>query len=154
MDVLIVLSFFCVLAAVAWIDHRTMEIPDILPAAVLLLSAASCLAGREPDLFSRVLGFFSVSLPMLLMTLAVPGAFGGGDIKLMAACGAFLGWRSALEACLFAILGGGMWGIWLLVSGKAGRKDHFAFGPFLCAGAVIAFFWGDQILGWYLSLLP
>ncbi len=154
MDVLIVLSFLCVLAVVAWTDHRTMEIPDILPAAILFLSVAAYLTGREPDLFSRFIGFFSVSLPMLLMTLAIPGAFGGGDIKLMAACGAFLGWRTALESSFFAILGGGIWGIWLLISGKAGRKDHFAFGPFLCAGAVIAFFGGDQILGWYLSLLP
>lgn len=148
------IAFFCILAAVGWIDQRTMEVPDRLSSAVLLLAVADQLTGGGPALFSSVLGTCAVSVPMLLMTLAIPGAFGGGDIKLMAACGAFLGWRLALEAFFLAVLGGGVWGCWLLVSGKAGRKDHFAFGPFLCTGAAVSYLWGEELLSWYLSLLP
>lgn len=153
MEMLIMTAFTGVLAVVAWIDGRTMEIPDELSVAVLLLSGAASFTDSSVSVFSRIAGLFSVSLPMLLLTLAVPGAFGGGDIKLTAACGVFLGWRRNLLGFFFAVLGGGSWAAWLLLRKKAGRKDHFAFGPFLCAGMVTALFWGDKILDWYLSLL-
>ena len=90
---------------------------------------------------------------MLLLTLAVPGAFGGGDIKLMGACGAFLGWKITLVSAFIAILFGGMWGIGLLLGKKKSRKDHFAFGPFLCIGMVIGLLWGGQIISWYMGFL-
>ena len=48
-----------------------------------------------------------VSVPMLLLTLAVPGAFGGGDIKLMAASGFFLGMDAIVCAMMFGLLTGG-----------------------------------------------
>ena len=145
--------FFGLLAVAAVVDQETMEIPDCLPMAVGLLSVAA-MAG-EPNLLlqislgERLSGLFSVSVPMLLLALAVPGAFGGGDIKLMAACGMFLGWKLNVLALFFAVMAGGLWGIWLLARGKAGRKDFFAFGPFLCMGMAAAVFWGDALLGWY-----
>lgn len=149
--------FFMILAVTAWIDGRTMEIPNIFPAFVLLLAVFSAgigwMTGSGLPLSARILGFFAVSLPMLLLTVMIPGAFGGGDIKLAAACGAFLGWRLTIVAAFFAVLGGGCYGIWLLAAKKAGRKEHFAFGPFLCAGMAIAYCWGETILGWYLNLL-
>ena len=123
----------------------------------LILSAISVLL--EPEgllqmpLASRIIGFFSASVPMLLLALAIPGAFGGGDIKLMAACGAFLGWKRNLLALFFAVLGGGVWGIWLLLKKKATRTDAFAFGPFLCTGMAISLFWGERLLLWYLKEL-
>lgn len=52
------------------------------------------------------------------------GAFGGGDIKLMAACGVFLGWRLTLVSTVLAILGGGIYGIWLMAAKKAARKEN------------------------------
>lgn len=149
--------FTVILAAAALIDGRTMEIPDRFPAMILMLALLAAAVGMRTaegsqlPLSSRILGFFAVSLPMLLLTAAVPGAFGGGDIKLTAACGAFLGWKLVVLAAFFAILGGGCYGIWLLAAKKAGRKEHFAFGPFLCAGMVIACFWGEAILEWYLT---
>jgi len=81
------------------------------------------------------------------------GAFGGGDIKLMAAAGLFLGWQNTLLAMFLGILGGGLYGIWLLAAKKADKKDHFAFGPFLCAGIVIAMLLGEPILQWYCAFL-
>ncbi len=149
--------FLGVLTVTAAVDQETMEIPDSLPITVLILSAISVLL--EPEgllqmpLASRIIGFFSASVPMLLLALAIPGAFGGGDIKLMAACGAFLGWKRNLLALFFAVLGGGVWGIWLLLKKKATRTDAFAFGPFLCTGMAISLFWGERLLLWYLKEL-
>lgn len=149
-----VTAFFlmAVLTAVAFIDADTMEIPNGLPILVFVLAVAGALLGMEPSLSSRLIGFFAVSAPMLLLTLAVPGAFGGGDIKLMAAAGAFLGWKLSLVAAFLAIVAGGIYGVYLLASKKKGRKEHFAFGPFLCAGIGAAVLWGDAILNWYLQL--
>ncbi|MDO5418356.1 MAG: prepilin peptidase [Lachnospiraceae bacterium] len=144
-------AFFGLLTAAACIDMATMEIPDHIPAAILILSLLSWLTGHEPSFRTRMLGLFCVSVPMLILTYVVPGAFGGGDIKLMAACGAFLGWRRCLCAMLLAVLGGGLWAAWLLAGKKADRKDQFAFGPFLCLGAAVSLLWGEELLRWYLS---
>ena len=100
-------------------------------------------------MLDRLIGALCVSLPMLVVALVIPGGFGGGDIKLMVVLGAFLGWRHTLLTGFFALFGGGIYAIYLLKKGKAGRKDHFAFGPFLCAAAGFAIFWGDSILNWY-----
>ena len=71
----------------------------------------------------------------------------------MAAAGLFLGWQNTLLAMFFGIVFGGMYGIYLLASKKAGKKDHFAFGPFLCAGIVIAMLFGGPVLEWYCAFL-
>lgn len=97
--------------------------------------------------------FFSVSLPLFAITLAVPGAFGGGDIKLMAVIGFFLGWKMSLTAFMLAVFSGGIYGIGLLLSKKKGAKEHFAFGPFLCAGTALTLFVGEWLLSWYLSII-
>ena len=66
-----------------------MEIKDGCHAAIVLLAAAAMLLDRNTGIASRLLGALCVSAPMLALTLVIPGAFGGGDIKLMAAAGLF-----------------------------------------------------------------
>jgi len=105
------------------------------------------------DWLPHVIGALCVSVPMFLLCLVIDGAFGGGDIKLMAAAGLFLGWQNTLLAMFFGIVFGGMYGIYLLAAKKAGKKDHFAFGPFLCAGIVIAMLFGGPVLEWYCAFL-
>lgn len=151
---MVVIIFFVLLLAMAWVDKKTMMIPDYFPAVIFLMSVRSPFLGKGAPLGMKVVGVLSVSLPMLILALIIPGAFGGGDIKLMAACGAFLGWERTILAMFFAILGGGGWGLWLLVRKQAGPKDHFPFGPFLCMGLMISTLWGENILRWYLSGFP
>ena len=71
----------------------------------------------------------------------------------MTAAGLFLGWQHTLLAMFFGIVFGGIYGIYLLAAKKAGKKDHFAFGPFLCAGIVIAMLFGGPVLEWYCAFL-
>ncbi|MDO4571954.1 MAG: prepilin peptidase [Clostridia bacterium] len=141
-----------VLLAVALIDADTQEIPDSLVLALAALSALSAVFTRDAALLSRVIGLFCVSLPMLLANLVRPTSFGGGDIKLCAAAGFLLGWQSMLAAAFIALLGGGGYGAWLLASRRKGRREHFAFGPFLAAGVYIALLAGGRLIGWYLGL--
>lgn len=144
----------CILTVVSFIDLDTMEIPFPLVVAAALIGAASCPFFPEISLIERGIGMLCVSLPLYLLTVIIPGAFGGGDIKLTAACGIFLGWKLNLLALFLAVMGGGVYGIWLLATKRKGKKDHFAFGPFLCVGIAVAMFAGENILDWYLGFFP
>lgn len=149
---LTIFAFFAVLTAVAFVDLDTMEIPDGFHIAILAVGAVSLVTMPETSVAERILGVCSASVPLLMITLWVPDAFGGGDIKLMGACGLLLGWKLSLTALFLAVLGGGLYGVYLLGLEKKGRKEHFAFGPFLCVGMAIALLWGEALIGWYLSL--
>lgn len=146
-----VLVLLGVLGAITLIDAATQTIPDELNLAAGIVGLLLALAMPEISLLQRGIGALCISVPMLLLCLVIPGAFGGGDIKLMFAAGLALGWKNTLLATFLAVLAGGGYAIWLLASKQKGRRDHFAFGPFLCAGIAAALFFGDALLGWYLQ---
>lgn len=148
---LTVFAFFCILTVVALIDIDTMEIPDGTWIGIFILAGISLFTMPGQTLVSRLIGLFCVSGPMLLLAVVIPGAFGGGDIRLMAACGAFLGWKLTLVSAALAILAGGGWGIYLLAAKQKTRKEHFAFGPFLCMGMAVSLLWGERLIEWYLG---
>ncbi len=150
---LLIMAALSILAVVALMDMDTMEIWDRFILMLLVCGIAAFAVFLETGWLSRLIGCVVISLPMLLLALFVPGGFGGGDIKLMFAAGLLLGWRNTLCAAFIAILAGGAYGAWLLISKRAGRKEQFAFGPFLCAGIAAALLWGDAIVGWYTGLL-
>ena len=75
---------------------------------------------------------------------------GGGDIKLLAMIGAFLGWSSTLFTILVSSLIGSIVGVALMVATGADSKYAIPFGPFLSMGAVIYLFFGKEIIRWYL----
>lgn len=142
-----------ILTVVAFIDIDTLEIYDRFPALLLVCGAAAQFVFPGPGIKSRLLGCVIVSLPMLLLALVVPGGFGGGDIKLMAGAGFFLGARLTVVAAFLGILLGGGFGALLLAAKKADRKTRFAFGPFLCIGIAAAMFFGERLADWYIGLL-
>ena len=76
---------------------------------------------------------------------------GGGDIKLLAMIGAYLGWSSTLFTILVSSLIGSMVGIALMVAKGADSKYAIPFGPFLSIGAVIYLFFGREMIRWYLQ---
>lgn len=80
-------------------------------------------------------------------------AMGGGDPKLAAMIGAWLGWQLMLVSGFLACLLGSIVGMSGIVLGKLGRKQQIPFGPFLVVGALLSLFWGEPLLNWYLSLL-
>lgn len=135
-----------ILARIAVIDQLTMEIPDIWNLLLGIVGLLSVPFMGNPDIGSRLVGMMVVSLPMVVMDLFFPAAFGGGDVKLMAAAGLFLGWRSCLVAAVFAFFAAGLYSVFLLLTKRAGREDVFAFGPFLCAGLVLAVVLGDSLV--------
>lgn len=150
---LTVFAFYCIITVTAFLDIDTMEIEDGCWIAAALLAVPAFFTMPGHGIADRLIGMVCVSVPMLVLALIIPGAFGGGDIKLMAGCGLFLGWKATLVSAAIAILLGGGYGIWLLAAKKAERKSHFAFGPFLCIGMAAAVMYADDLIGAYLSLV-
>lgn len=149
----VIFIFIGILIVVALIDWDTQTIYDRFHIMIFLLGIASIWLFPEHGLKDRIVGALVISVPMFLLAFFIAGAFGGGDIKLMAAAGFFLGTAPIVCAMFFGLLTGGVYGAVMLKSDRLGRKDHFAFGPFLAVGLIIACFYGDAIASWYLGLL-
>jgi len=141
--------FVLMLVAIFFIDldHRIVPNAITYPGAVLGLLLA-ILEGRFADAALTALGagaFF------LLIAVVSRGGMGGGDIKLAAVMGAFLGWPAIAFALLVAFTAGAAAGVALIATGRRSRKDAIPFGPALAAGAVVAWFAAGPVLAWYLG---
>ena len=75
---------------------------------------------------------------------------GGGDVKLLAMIGAFLGWKAVILTILLSSFFGSIIGILIMMIKGKDFKYAIPFGPFLALGAVISLFWGEDIIRWYL----
>jgi leader peptidase (prepilin peptidase)/N-methyltransferase len=146
-------AVICVLLVISLIDFDTMEIPNGLNFTLAVFGLLSIIVFPDIWIFDRIIGLFIVSLPLLIIVLLIPGSFGGGDLKLLAAAGFLLGWQQLLVGFFVGLLLGGGYGIFALVTRRKGMKEHFPFGPALCTGITIALIWGRPMLDWYLGLL-
>lgn len=144
-----------VLVMITVIDAYTQTIPPVLNIVLGALGLVSILTMPGISVAERVIGFFCISVPMFLIVLLVPGGFGGGDIKMMAASGILLGWKGNLAAFFIGLIIGGVYGAFLLISGKKGRKEHFAFGPCLSIGIFVSAYAGIgmRIVDQYLYMI-
>ncbi|MDE6600584.1 MAG: prepilin peptidase, partial [Lachnospiraceae bacterium] len=102
--------------------------------------------------FSNILtyltGLFSVSIVLAVLCYATGGrAIGGGDVKLMAACGLLLGWKLIILAFLLGCVLGAV--IHVIRMKASGEGRVLAMGPYLSMGVLIAALWGEQMLDWY-----
>jgi leader peptidase (prepilin peptidase)/N-methyltransferase len=143
----LVLAAACWLALCAvplgFIDAAARRLPDVLTApafagTVLLLVAAAAAGGQWPTLGRAVLGGIALAGFYLLLVLISPSGMGMGDVKAAAAVGTMLAWRSwtaLLAGGVAGFLLAAIYGIALLISGRATRKQHIPFGPFMLAGA-------------------
>jgi leader peptidase (prepilin peptidase)/N-methyltransferase len=80
-------------------------------------------------------------------------AMGRGDLKFLAAIGAFLGWRAVLFSIFAGSLLGSLIGLMTMVIGKRVWSAKLPFGPYLAFGALVWMFFGASFFAWYLSLL-
>jgi leader peptidase (prepilin peptidase)/N-methyltransferase len=81
-------------------------------------------------------------------------AMGGGDVKLTAMMGIYLGWNLVLLMFFMAAVLASIIGITLMVGwGKKGREP-IPFGPFLALGCLLTLLWGAPLLKWYMGFFP
>jgi leader peptidase (prepilin peptidase)/N-methyltransferase len=142
------------LLIVSFIDLSHKIVPDVITLPGMLAGLFASSALTSIGLVNAIIGLCLGGGLFLLIALLRPGGMGGGDIKLIAMIGAFLGWQAVLVTILLGALFGALVGMSLIVLKKKGRKDPVPFGPFLAGGALIAMVWGQELLHWYLHPLP
>ena len=146
----LVLAAACWLALcsvpLAFIDAAVRRLPDALTGAafagtMVLLLAATAADGTWSALSRAVLGGLALSAFYLLLAVISPSGMGLGDVKAAAGLGTMLAWRgwSVLVLGGFAgFLFAAVYGIALLLAGRATRKQQIPFGPFMIAGTFLA----------------
>jgi leader peptidase (prepilin peptidase)/N-methyltransferase len=141
------------LLVVALIDFDHKIIPNIITLPGLAIGLGLSLWVLPISPLASLLGLLIGSMLFYLIAIVSKGGMGGGDIKLIAMIGAFLGWQGALFTILSGALMGSLVGMMLMLLGKKGRKDKVPFGPFLSCGAILFMLSGDDLIRWYLNLL-
>ncbi|WP_366922508.1 prepilin peptidase [Metallumcola ferriviriculae] len=140
-----------ILIAASAIDFKHGIIPNQLIIAGLVVGLADIFLNVSLTWQQQLLGFFTGGGLLLLLAVVSRGGMGGGDIKLTAVMGIFLGPKLVLVTLVLASALGAAAGVALILAGKKGRKDAIVFGPFLAVGALLALLWGETLLGWYFS---
>lgn len=139
--------FFVTALAILFItDLKKMLIPDriVLPAIIIAL-AAKPFAGN----ILTALGIAGFFYALILITKGK--GMGGGDVKLGGFIGLGLGFPNGIVAIFLAFLLGAAFSIVALILRKKRLGQHIPFGPFLVLGSLIALFWGEKIINWYLQ---
>ena len=142
---LVTTAIFLVIALVDYAVHR---IPNKMVMTLLIWTAAQILWLGQPSIRSAVLGSVLGGGIFLLLAIIGRGALGVGDVKLIAAEGAILGYPLILHGMFWGIIFGGVAAIILLITQRAGSKDNFAYGPYLALGAWIIFLGMINLLPW------
>jgi leader peptidase (prepilin peptidase)/N-methyltransferase len=147
--------FFCaVLVALAGIDWDTTLLPDNLTLPLLWAGLASAVLGWTIPLadavWGAIVGYLSLwSVYWLFKLTTGKEGMGFGDFKLLAALGAWLGWKMILPIVLGASVIGAIVGIIMKMSSSLREGRYVPFGPFLAgAGLVVLFAGPERVLGW------
>lgn len=139
------LVFLLVVITFIDLDHQLILDRISLPGIAVGLVFAVLLDRAVPSLLSA-LGAGALITAIVVVSR---GGMGGGDVKLAALMGAFLGWPGIAVALFSGFMVGGLIGVTLLALRLRGRKDPVPFGPALAAGALVGLFWGEAIMRWY-----
>jgi leader peptidase (prepilin peptidase)/N-methyltransferase len=160
-------AFLSWLLSLSLIDLDTMTLPNPLTQsgliAGLLFQAiwgflnTSTLAGAIAQVFQgilgAVLGLWLVDIITIVASVALgQTAMGGGDAKLAAMMGAWLGWKYMLLAGFIACAMGAFLGGGAISLGLLSRRQPMPFGPFLALGSLLVLFWGEAIVNAYLHI--
>ena len=150
-DLLVGLALLAALVAITGIDLQRQLIPDVITLPGIIVGFLASLATDRISWLDSLLGIAVGGGVFFVIIVASGGGMGGGDMKLGAMLGAFLGWQLVLLATFIAVVVGGGLAIGLMAAKLRGRKDAIPFGPFLAAGGAIGLLWGERILRWYLA---
>jgi len=145
------------LITIFFIDFEFQIIPDKITLPGIVIGIAGAFFTPSPGIWGSLLGFVVGGGSLLAVAylgewLFKKEAMGGGDIKMAAMMGAFVGWQKVL----LIFLGGAVIGMigslaWMMVSAKIRRDRLIPFGPFLAMAAMVVVVYGDAILRFYIN---
>jgi leader peptidase (prepilin peptidase)/N-methyltransferase len=152
------LFLFTSLIVIFFIDLKHQLIPDLITLPGIVAGVVFSLLSKSPSFLDSLIGLFSGGGLFYLVALAGDKIFkkesmGGGDIKLAAMLGTFLGWQKILLVFFLASFLGALVGIiFLALIPKLREKRLIPFGPFLAISTVICIFFGNRLVELYLNL--
>jgi len=144
------------LIIIAFIDLNEQIVPDVISLPGIVL-------GLILSFFVSYISFINSGLGVvvgggIILIIGLGGsvifkkeAMGGGDVKLAAMIGAFLGWRYIVISLFLGFFLGALTGIFLIMSKIKSREDTVPFGPFIVLGSLITLLWGEKIISWYIG---
>ncbi|HHX86763.1 MAG TPA: prepilin peptidase [Firmicutes bacterium] len=149
------------LLAISLIDLEHQRIPNLLvgvgmAAGVIFRLWGMLVSGlRFPvgGWLDALWGLLASGGLMLIIFLASRGGMGGGDVKLAALLGFWLGFKGAVITMILGFVSGALLGVVLILLGLRRRRDLLPFAPFLNTGALITVFWGSALAEWYFKLI-
>jgi len=150
-------SFVASLIVITVIDLYHQIIPDVISLPGIGIGLLASLVLPKMTFLNSLLGALLGGGSLFLVATLYHWLFkregmGGGDVKLLAMIGAFLGWRAVILTILLSSLIGSITGVIVMVAKRKDFKYAIPFGPFLSLGAVISLFYGEKIIVWYLYL--
>jgi leader peptidase (prepilin peptidase)/N-methyltransferase len=149
--------FAAALVVVTFIDLDHQIIPDVISLPGIFVGFLCALAIPWLSWTDSLLGILAGGGSLYLVAagyelLTKKEGMGGGDIKLLAMIGAFLGWQAILPIVFFSSLVGTLVGVPVMLIKNADSKLAIPFGPFLAVAALFYLFWGPALIRWYLGM--
>lgn len=152
-ELLVAWTFISLLVIIVVTDLAYMLIPNkILLFFLPLLVILRLLSPLQPwwdSLLGAILGF-SI---LLLIAIVSKGGMGGGDVKLFFLIGLVLGTINTLLTLFIAAFAGMIVGKLIIMGSQQGEKTPIPFGPYIAVAAIIVYFYGGELVSWYLNLL-
>jgi leader peptidase (prepilin peptidase)/N-methyltransferase len=150
------LLFACAMVVLFAIDLEHQLLPNVitLPGIAIGLIASAVL---PPGIVDALIGVVIGGGVLWLIGEAYfrysgQEGMGGGDVKMLAMIGAFLGWKLVLVTLVLSSVAGSLIGLLVIVGKRGGMKYALPYGTFLALGALVASLAGDRIVNWYVSL--
>ena len=144
------------LIIIAFIDLNQQIIPDVISLPGIVIGFIVSFFVPYISFVDSILGIVVGGGIILIIGLGgsviyKKEAMGGGDVKLSAMIGAFLGWRYIIISLFLGFFLGALIGIILIIMKIKKREDVIPFGPFIILGSFITLLWGEKIISWYLG---
>lgn len=153
-DSLIYFGFIAVLMVITFIDIDHYIIPDVIslpgiPAGVIASYFLSDMTIKASLLGILLGGGVLFAVAWTYEHIAHKEGMGGGDIKLLAMIGAFVGWKGVLVTLFVGSIVGTLAGGAVMLYTRSSLKLKIPFGPFLSIGAIVQIFFGEALIYWY-----
>lgn len=146
------------LLVVTFIDIDHQIIPDVITYPGIVIGFLSSFVLEHITYKDSLMGIVLGAGILLLVAsgyyfLTKKEGMGGGDVKLLAMIGAFLGWKAVIFTIFVGSAIGTVVGIAVALRTQGGRRMAVPFGPFLSLGALLSLFQGPEIMSWYMALM-
>ena len=148
-------SFIASLIVITVIDLYHQIIPDVISLPGIGVGLIASFILPQPTFLNSLIGVLLGGGSLFLVATFYHWLFkregmGGGDVKLLAMIGAFLGWKAVILTILLGSLVGSVIGVIVMVIKGKDFKYAIPFGPFLSLGAALSLFYGENLIRWYL----